>query len=308
MKKFPLFMLLWGLLCLLFGCGDSSGYYKKSGRWFYDGVPLNREADPAGLQVLGDFFARDSRIGYYRGSEIEVAGQASDGPSFEAMGRFYAKDRFRVYYCDTERDSKEYWSIRRNRIRVLTGADPASFRLLDDGYTARDRQQLFHNGVVRAVKDLDSYRLLEHSFAADRLSAYYRWTAIAGSDGASFEVLDSYYARDKARIYYVSGFDIGGSIKGAQRENFKMLEDGYATDGSRAYYRGAVIASRNAGSLQAFGQMGYARTLDQVFHNGKPMRDADAASFAVTPGFDPDFDASDRSGRFRNGERLPTTR
>jgi hypothetical protein len=304
MKNFPPWVLMMGIFSLLFGCGSESNYHKKGGKWHYEGTPINREAEPVNFQPLGNYFAKDDQVGYYRGAPIHDGEKPSDGPSFEALNRFYAKDRGMVYYCDTERDSKEYWTIKRSKVRMIRNAEPASFRLLGDGYTARDRLHLFREDQVVPVRDIDSYELLEHGFARDKVIGYYLWAEVAGSDGASFVSLDSHYAGDKARIYYVSGFKIGGAIKGVRHESFKALEGGYATDGARAYYRGAVITTKDADTLEAMRVMGYARTAQQVFHDGKLMPDADAASFALAEKFNGEFDATDKSGRFSAGERV----
>lgn len=307
MKNFPLWALMMGLVSLLFGCGNESNYYKKGGKWHYDRLPINREAEPVNFQPLGDYFARDERAGYYRGMPIYDGDKPSDGPSFEALNRFYARDKGMVYYCDTERDSKEYWTIKRSKIRMIRNADPASFRLLGDGYTARDRLHLFREDQVVPVRDIDSYELLEHGFARDKVSGYYLWAEVADSDGASFVPLDSHYARDKSRIYYASGFKIGGAIKGVRHESFKVLDDGYAMDGARVYYRGTVIATKSAETLETLPAMGYAKTAQQVFHHGELMPDADAASFALVEKFNGSFDATDKSGRFSAGERVKAT-
>jgi len=305
MKKYPLWVLLMGILSLLFGCGSESNYYKKGGKWYYDGVPVNRETEPVAFEPLGDYFARDAQVGYYRGIPIYDGDKPSDGPSFEALNRFYAKDKGMVYYCDTERDSKEYWTIKRSKIRKIRDADPASFRLLGDGYTARDRLHLFREDQVMPVRDITSYELLENNFARDKVVGYYHWKEIPGSDGASFAALDSHYAKDKSRIYFVDELGTAGAIKGARNEVFKVLDDdGYATDGARAYYRGAVITAQDAGTLQALPGMGYAKTAHQVFRHGKLIPDADAASFALVEKFNGKFDATDKSGAFSAGERV----
>jgi hypothetical protein len=292
------------ILSLLFGCSSESNYQKKGGKWHYEGTPINRETEPVDFKPLGGYFAKDDRVGYYRGVPIYDGNDASDGPSFEAVNKHYAKDISRVYYCDTERDGREYWSIKRNKIKRLGNADPASFRLLGDGSIARDKRHLFHKDQVVPVRDIDSYQILEYGFAKDKVRGYYSLAEVAGSDGSSFEALGSHYAKDRSKIYYVDGVHIGGAIKGVRLESFTAVGDGYATDGRKAYYRGAVIATEDASTLQTLSGMGYAKTLRQVFHNGKLIRDADAPSFSLVEKFDDKFDATDKSGQFRYGERV----
>jgi hypothetical protein len=293
-----------GMVFLLFSWGSKSGYYRETGKWHYDGVPISREKEPLNFQPLAGPFARDEQLGYYRGMAIYDGDEPSDGPSFSVLNTYFAKDKKMVYYCDTERDSKEYWSIRRNKVKSLKAADPETFRLMSDGYTARDKQHLFRRDQIMPVRDLESFVMLEHEFQRDRVRGYYRLAEIAGSDGPSFEALDGHYARDKGRIYFVDGFDVGGVVKTSHRDAFRVLADGYATDGQKAYYRGAVIATRDAESLQELSGLGYAKTRSQVFHNGRWMRDADAETFARIPKFDPRYDATDKSGAFSSGKRV----
>ena len=293
-----------GILSFLFGCSGESNYHKKAGKWHYDGAPVDSVDEPVNLKVIDKYFAKDDKSGFYRGSRIYHDNDASDAATFEALNTWYAKDKFRVYYCDTARDSKEYWSIKRNVILTITEADAATFRLFSDGYTARDKKHLFQENKIVPVRDLESYEILEHAFTKDKLRAYYRTTEIPGSDGLSFAVLDAHYAKDKSKIYFVSGFYIGGSIKGVRYESFKALGDGYATDGSNAYYAGAVLTKRDGGALQYLQAMGYAKTRQQVFHHGEVMPDADAASFATTEKFNAAFDATDKLGHFSAGKRV----
>jgi hypothetical protein len=303
MKKYPPWILLTWIISLLFGCSDSN-YHKKSGKWHYDGIPVDRVNEPVNFKVIDRYFAKDEQTGFYQGSRIYGDDQASDGPTFEVVNTWYAKDKFRVYYCDTERDSKEYWSIKRTVVTVVVGADPATFRMMSDGYTPRDKAHVFNRVNIVPIRDIDSFKLLEHWFAKDKISAYYREKEIVGSDAASFTPIDQDYAKDKSKIYFVDGFYIGGTIKGVLIASFTALGDGYASDGKRAYYKGAVITSKDADSLVFLSRMGYAKTRSQVFHNGTLMPDADAASFAAAEKFDPNFDASDKRGAFSSGERI----
>ena len=293
-----------GILSFLFGCSSESNYHKKNGQWHYDGVPVDRVNEPVNFKVIDDYYAKDDKTGFYRGTPVYGGKDASDGPTFTALNTWYSKDKFRVYYCDTERDSKEYWSIRRNVIKTIADADPATFRMLSDGYTARDKKHLFQEDKIVQVQDLESYELLEHAFARDKVRGYYRKKEVAGSDGGSFAALDAHYAKDKTRIYYVDGFYIGGAIQGARHDAFKTLGDGYATDGSKAYYRGKPITTEAAASLQYLQAMGYAKTNSQVFYNGEPMHGADAPSFGTVAEFNAKFDATDKLGHFSAGKRV----
>ena len=67
---------------------------------------------------------------------------------------------------------------------------------------ARDGRNLYYEGARVAVKDLESFEILDYGYDRDKVTGYYHRVPVAGSDGASFTVLDSYYAKDKAHVYY----------------------------------------------------------------------------------------------------------
>ncbi len=186
-----------GLLSLLFGCGnsDESAYYKKGGKWFYAGVQIYAETAPVNFNSLNKTFARDDRTGYYRETPIKD----SDGASFEALRENDAKDRAHVYYCDTSRDSKKYWSIKRKRIVKVSQADPATYRLIGSDF-ARDKASVFYSGQLFNVEDVESFAVLDYGFTKDRVRAYHILVEIPHSDGATFVALNMNYAKDKSRV------------------------------------------------------------------------------------------------------------
>ncbi len=305
LKKYPPWVILMGIISFLFGCGNESAYYKKNGKWHYDGVVIDNQHELINFTPIDDYFAKDARYAYYRGTPIVNGNDASDSASFQVLSKYYAKDKSMVFFCDTERDSKEYWSIKRTVIKKIRDAEPASFRMMSDGYLARDKSHLFRQDKIVPVRDIDSFVLLDHFFAKDKLRGYYRENEIAGSDGLTFTPIDAHYAKDRTKIYYVDGFTVGGSLKGVSYDSFKVIEQGYAVDGQKAYYQGDVISKEDAVSLQYLA-MGYAKTSRQVFYYGKLIKGADAASFAMLERFDGKVDATDKNGQYNTGERLKT--
>lgn len=292
-----------GIISFLFGCGNESAYYKKNGKWHYDGTVMDSQNEFVNFTPIDDYFAKDARYAYYRGMPIFNGNDASDSASFQVLSKYYAKDKSMVFFCDTERDSKEYWSIKRTVVKKIRDADPASFRMMSDGYLARDKSHLFRQDKMVAVQDIDSFVLLDHFFAKDKLRGYYRETEIAGSDGLTFTALDAHYAKDRSKIYYVDGFNVGGSLRSVSYETFRVIEEGYALDGNKVYYHGDVISKEDAASLQYLA-MGYAKTSLQVFYYGKLLKDADAPSFTIAERFNGNFDATDKTGQYSAGERV----
>ena len=151
-------------------------------------------------------FTRDGEVWRYR--ETPIAG--ADASTFVPLSDHYAKDRRRVYYANTSRDGKEYYSVAHPRVTVIEGADAGTFRYLDRGY-ARDATHVYDEGVRRPVSDAASFALLDYVFARDNAMAYCHVTPIAGSDAASFVVLDSHYAKDRSRVYWCAIESDGGA-------------------------------------------------------------------------------------------------
>ncbi len=159
-----------GLLSILFGCGvkeKESPFQKKDGAWYYYST-LIAEADADTFQVLSPH---------------------------------YAKDRNRVYHCDTYRESQDYFTTKKSRVTVLERADASSFRPLEHGY-ARDRAQVYFEGVAFPVKDIETFQLIDYAFARDRASGYYHQRPVPGSDGATFAPLDDHYSKDAKNVFY----------------------------------------------------------------------------------------------------------
>ena len=152
-------------------------------------------------------FQREGNAWQYKGAAIEGV----DAPSFAPLSDHYAKDRNRVYYGDTYREGREYFSIAHPRVAAIAGADAATFRYIERGY-ARDASRVYFEGAPHAVADVATFALLDYVFARDKASAYCHMTAIAGSDAATFTVLDGHYAKDRARVYWC-GIEVDGGAR-----------------------------------------------------------------------------------------------
>jgi hypothetical protein len=139
-----------------------------------------------------------------------------------------------VYYADTYREGKEYFSIAHPRVAVISGADAATFRYIDRAY-ARDATHVYYEGVRHGVKDAVSFALLDYGFARDSATAYCFMTPIAGSEPSSFVVLDLHYAKDRSRVYWWRRRD-------RQRSAATVCESGCDRCGCRD-----VLAHRNHG-------------------------------------------------------------
>jgi hypothetical protein len=157
-----------GLLSFIFGGRpDESAFQQKDGAWYFH------------TTLIAD----------------------ADVKSFQVLSAHYAKDKHRVYHGDTYRVSQDYFTTKRSRVIVVERAEPATFRYLNYEY-ARDRTNVFFEGVLFPVQDIETFQLLDYGFARDRISGYYHQQPVPGSDGSSFVALDTHYSKDARRVFY----------------------------------------------------------------------------------------------------------
>jgi hypothetical protein len=266
-------LTLMGLLGWLFGCDtNKEPYQRKEGVWHFEEQAMPGVAE---LTVLNRRFAKSATQAFFRATPITGAEPAA----FEALDKHHARDRQQVWHADTYRDSQDYFTTKRIRIRRLDGADPASFMLLREDY-ARDAKHVWHDGTPFPVKDAASFEVLDHGFARDRQQGYYLRTAVPGSEGASFNVVDAHHARDATSVFHAH-MDLSASPPRVATRR---------------------IAEVDLASFTALESSGYARDIHRIYWRGRPLRDADPASFALLPSGTPGADAADARRRYSRGE------
>ena len=139
-----------------------------------------------------------------------------------------------------DRSSQEYFLKRHVRFVVIDGADAASFAYVDLGY-ARDRRNMYYDGVRFDVKDLATFTLLKDGYAKDRLTGYYHQPLTR--DPASFRVLSLGYAIEKDAVFYE-----GVPMAGADPATFAMLnapmDSADARDARAMYHQGKRTLQR----------------------------------------------------------------
>lgn len=301
--RYPL--LVMGLLSWLFGCGTDNPYTQKNGEWYFKKDKLSLEKGET-LTPLTRKFAKSNRTAYFESSmlgDVDVA-------TFEALSDHYAKDKNSVWYCDTYRDGKEYWTIKRYRTPRISGADAPSFRMLDD-YYARDKHRVYSDGNAFEVRHIDTYERLGDAHARDKISGYFMRAEIKGSDGATFSAVNGHYSKDAKRVFW-SKYDsnLGQHapvertvvLAGADPATFVAHEHDYAQDAAQAYYNETIITK----SVATFRMLteGYAIADNKVWYQGEVLKDADAATFAVLPLSDDGNIAQDKHGKLNYGKRI----
>jgi len=264
--------------------------------------------------VLSKEFGKDSTTAYYKSRAFSYA----DVPTFEAVDDHYAKDRYKVYYCNEYRDARDFFLKKRQTIIELRNADPATFVSSKNGF-GKDHNTAWFIGHAFEVADVSSFTSITNHFARDDQFAYLNLEPIAGSDGKTFELLDHNFAKDAINIYYygytgeghnicilpcdrqsfeildyrfskdnVHVFFLGFTIKDADAATFQILSEGYSKDKSTVYFREKKVADANPYTFEVFKENGnfghdfnYAKDDVFVFMDDKKVAGADVASFEV---------------------------
>lgn len=297
-----------GLALALAACGGEP-YHRKDGAWWFHSERMDV---PKGekLVALNGQFARSRTQAFYQSLQLTGA----DAASFQALGDHYARDRRAVWFCDTHRESRDYFTTKRFDVGEVEGAHPASFQVLSDGEYGRDDTHVFYRGGIVAVKHPASFELLEPGFARDRVTGYYDRAPIAGSDGSSFAALGDGYSKDKAQVFF-SGMDHhqpgpgvprSAPVRGALVASFAILKQGYAADVAHAYYDAQPLPGSPSG-LQVL-DFGYAKTPDRVFYYGRPVPGADPATFQILETVTETATAQDKAATYQDLRRTPLGR
>jgi len=184
-------------------------------------------------------FWRDEDGIYYNGKRIKDC----DVNSFELINNLYARDNRRVYFTD----------------RVLVGAEPASFRLLDESIGTDGKAIYVSVKRSATTADLDSLTLVDGQygyFYRDKDNVYLvflmqdePFVKAEGADPDTFTILERSYARDKNHVYFFGSYQGKGQrfikLEGADPKTFTIGYDAAtkaeAHDGTRHYLYGELV-------------------------------------------------------------------
>jgi DKNYY family len=155
------------------------------------------------------------------------------------------------------------------------------------GYEKKDGKITF-NG--REITD-KNFVVLNDVFAKDSLDAYYKEKSITGAEVATFEAVNTFYAKDKNRVYYCDEFRDGQNyyltkhqvikvVEKAFPASFKAIEAGYAKDSVHGFNDGLAFTVKDISSLKGIDRY-FAKDNVQVYFNCKPIAGSDGKTFEV---------------------------
>lgn len=338
MKIFYLARLLCAMLpFLLTSCGKKVGYEIRGDKviwnsWQGDGLFGKwSEAvvtDEHGFQILQpEGYAKNTQDVFHGGAKVDGA----DAATFQLLEKHgdLAKDAKRVYDrgaviegADSAsferagmeglgRDKKDYYL----GTQPLHVRDLASFKVLDanacgkdDKIWARDSLDYYVSRVATPIADPATFQVIQSWYAKDARQAYFSSEVLAGADAASFRGIggeSGEFAKDSKNVYWQ-----GKVVEGCDAATFQLLKYRFAKDSKHAYFcysSGSpphTLPDSDGQTFEVIGPssqgFGYAKDSKQVYQGGFVIEGADPATFVVDPS-DPEK-ASDKNRRYQYGK------
>lgn len=213
-------------------------YSKDSKQIYFYSRPIN--ADVQTFNVLNNLFAKDKDGIWYNGRLVNVKHIAS----FEVISKdieneefHFSKDQFNVYSNIT---TKIKFGGYAKSLRALKNSDPNTFQEINDVW-AKDKNNVYWHGKVYKKADAKTFEkiseppLTEYDYARDKNHVYIAngINLKKGLNGASFEILNEFWAKDDFVVYFLPSQRI---IKNLDTKTFKILdENGKAEDKNYLY-------------------------------------------------------------------------
>ena len=122
--------------------------------------------------------------------------------------------------------------------------------------------------------DLASFRVLDPFYAKDRAHVFYFTKPLAGADPVTFERLSGFYAKDSRRVWFEDR-----RLGGVDAPRFRC-HGLYGWDAAHVWQQGKPLKTASARRFRVFERDPvWASDGTRVFHYGKAVRGIDAKSF-----------------------------
>jgi hypothetical protein len=225
-------------------------------------------ADASTYRVLNHAWAVDSRSVFREGKRLRDA----DRTSFEVLNELYARDAQRVYCVGGT---------------AAAIADPASFKVLDDGMLdgdidfagyATDAQNVYFARLFKPPKivtgaDSATFVNAGRLYARDSRTLFHEGKVLRGAKPDGLEVLGSYYARTMDQVFYW-----GRKVSGADPQTIRVIADNHALDAKHVYDCGALIEGADPATFELI-DIYLKRDARQLFVSNQPCAGIDMSSF-----------------------------
>jgi hypothetical protein len=255
------------------------------------GYPRLLKNNLLGISSSG-YFTKDGKV-YYEGEPIQA-----NGKTFEVLNEEFklrAKDDKHVYF----------------RGIIIDGADPQSFRAVDEGRTYyRDNKNVYFENKILQGANAETFQNLKTASGegtnlyADKNGVYFFDKKIADNAGNKARALSSSYWTNGKDVYVLTK-----KIEGADPDTFKLLDqESYSRDKSHVYLDDQVIPGANPDTYQPL-ERSYGKDDQHVFYVDRNQKfyvieGANPKTFKVIL-YDPktDSDATDGVNLYMSGKK-----
>lgn len=235
------FIALMTFAIIPFLINKKGSYDHRGDKMYYSDIELVGVI-PDLCRILDVDILIDSTHVYYKGKVLEGVDRAT----FSSLGRLFYKDRNGIYY-----ESQGWFS--KHEIRPLEGDyDKTTFKALGNATLFKDVNNVYHfkvsssdNGTplfIVKVKGLDvaSFEALNSNWAKDKNRVYFLSredvSPCIDIDVATFEVVDRTVAKDSSHVYYLTRNLESDNARSTDREDYAILEDADAPTFKKIVY------------------------------------------------------------------------
>lgn len=213
-------------------------YSKDSKQVYFYSRPIG--ADAQTFKVLDGLFAKDKRGIWYNGRLAPI----KHIESFEIISKEIKNKEF--HFC---KDQSSVYSNTSSKIRFggyasllteLKNSDPNTFQEINDVWS-KDKNNVYWLGKVYKKADAKTFERIseppftEFDYARDKNYVYIAngVTLKKGLHGASFEILNEFWAKDDSVVYFLPSQRI---IKSIDVKTFKILDEKGKAEDKNYFY------------------------------------------------------------------------
>ncbi|GAA5093497.1 DKNYY domain-containing protein [Wohlfahrtiimonas larvae] len=252
--------------------------------------PEKDQWDEATFQILDvyDAIARDKNHSYFGGYILKSIPR----DQLQALSNGFYTDNTDVYHGSTKTklnikhlkfdhgyaiDNQTIMTQSIFGLRSYLDADAKTFKAINRNF-AKDKNHYFYQGAELANIDYASFKpFIRH--AVDKNRAYFflnpgQINITNGTDLASYEELNRYYAKDKNYLYTE-----GKRVANVDPNKIQKNQFGTLHDGTNVISGTGVIMNADVETFRRYPDMGYATDKNSIYYNDQKILGSDGQSF-----------------------------
>ena len=213
-------------------------YSKDSKQVYFYSRPIS--ADTQTFKILDSLFAKDKNGIWYNGRLAKIKHLESFEiitNDIESREFHFCKDQFNVYSNIT---SKIRFGGYTSLLTELNNSDPNTFQEISDVWS-KDGDNVYWLGKIYKKADAETFEKIserpftEFDYARDKNHVYIAngITLKKGLDGASFEILNKFWAKDNFVVYFLPSQRI---MKSIDAKTFRIIDDNSKAEDKDYFY------------------------------------------------------------------------